>query len=159
MDRRNQVGGEHDAHDLADRVRRQHTLDAEAMRSVAPDDWPALAIRTHPALAIMDCEWRVDEFLREVETAAGESDKPQGAPAHAAVSVLVWRHHSRVDYRALERPERAALELASAGASFAAICEAVAAVCGGDDPIALINRLLAQWIREGLLVLADQRPE
>ena len=130
-------------------------LSAEAMRSVVPDDWPALAMRTHPALAIVDCEWRVDELLREVEAAAGEGDQTRGA-AHAPVSVLVWRHHSQVHYRALEHAERAALELASAGASFAAICEAVAAACGEDDPVALINRLLARWISEGLLVLADK---
>jgi hypothetical protein len=134
-------------------------LNAAAMRSVAPDDWPALAMRTHPALAIVDCEWRVDELLREVEAAAGESDQPRDAPAHAPVSVLMWRHDSLVHYRALERPERAALELASVGASFAAICAEVAAACGEDGPIApvaLINRLLARWLAEGLLVLADK---
>ena len=76
--------------------------------------------------------------------------------------MLVWRHNSRVHYRALERPERAALEVASAGASFAAICETVAAACGQDEmiaptaPVALINRLLEQWIAAGLLVLADK---
>jgi hypothetical protein len=139
-------------------------LDAEAMRSISPDDWPALAMRTHPALAIVDCEWRVDELLREVEAAGGENDRPLGAPAHAPVSVLVWRQNSRVHYRALERPERAALEVASAGASFAAICETVVAASGEDDeiglitPVALINRLLAGWLAEGLLVLADRCP-
>jgi hypothetical protein len=137
-------------------------LSAEAMRSVAPDDWPVLEMRTHPALAIVDCEWRVDELLREVEAAAGESDQTHRTPAHAPVSVLVWRQNSRVRYRALERPERAALKVASAGASFAAICETVAAACGEDDqlgsiaPVALINRLLARWVGEGLLLLADK---
>jgi hypothetical protein len=133
-------------------------LNAETMRAVAPEDWPALAMRTHPALAIVDCEWRVDELLREVAAVTGESDHIRGEPAHEAVGVLVWRRNSRVHYRALERTERAALELASAGASFAAICEAIAAVCGEHDPIApveLINRLLARWIDEGLLVLAN----
>jgi hypothetical protein len=130
-------------------------LSAEAMRSVVPGDWPALAMRTHPALAIVDCEWRVDELLREVEAAAGQGDQNRDA-AHGPVSVLVWRYHSQVHYRALDHAERAALELASAGASFAAICEAVAAACGEDDPLALINRLLARWIGEGLLVLADK---
>jgi hypothetical protein len=104
----------------------------------------------------------VDELLREVEAAGGENDRPLGAPAHAPVSVLVWRQNSRVHYRALERPERAALEVASAGASFAAICETVVAASGEDDeiglitPVALINRLLAGWLAEGLLVLADR---
>jgi len=128
-------------------------LNAEAMRAVAPDDWPALAMRTHPALAIVDCEWRVDELLRELEAATGEGDHIRDEPAHSPVNLLVWRHNSRVHYRALERPERAALRLASAGASFAAICEGIAAVSGDDDPVALINRLLARWIEEGLLVL------
>ena len=85
----------------------------------------------------------------------------RGAPTHAPVSVLVWRQNSRVHYRALERPERAALEVASAGASFASICETVAAACGEDEmigiaPVALINRLLEQWIEAGVLVLADK---
>ena len=80
----------------------------------------------------------------------------------APVSVLVWRQNSRVHYRSLERPERAALEVASAGARFAAICETIAAACGEDEqlgsitPVELINRLLARWLSEGLLVLADR---
>ncbi len=130
-------------------------LNAEAMRAVAPDDWPALTMRTHPALAIVNCEWRVDELLREVET-AGEDIQPRGAPAPAPVSVLVWRCDSRVHYRALEHAECAALEQAGAGASFAAICAAIAAGCGEDEPVALINRLLARWLDEGLLVLTDK---
>ena len=129
-------------------------LSAEALRSVALEDWPALAMRTHPALAIIDCRWRVDELLREIESAAGEMDKPPNA-ARAAVSVLVWRHHSKVHYRGLERSERAALKVASAGASFAAICEAVAASRGEDDPAALINQLLTRWVDDGLLVLGN----
>jgi hypothetical protein len=132
-------------------------LKAEAMRAVAPEDWPALAMRTQPALAIVDCEWRVDELLREVEAAAGEPGRALDEPSHAPVGVLVWRRGSRVYYRALEDSERAALEQASAGTSFAAICEAVAAASGDDDPVALINRLLARWLEEGLLI-RDEGP-
>ena len=142
-------------------------LSAKTMRSVAPDDWSALAMRTHPALAIVDCEWRVDQLLREVETAAGEVDQTLSAPAQEPVTVLVWRQNSRVHYRPLQSPERAALEVARAGASFAMICERIAASCGEHDqlgsdqaesvdPVALINQLLARWLDEGLLVLADR---
>jgi hypothetical protein len=131
-------------------------LNAEAMHSIAPGDWPSLAMRTHPALAIVDCEWHVHELLREVETATAEDAHGWSAPARAQVSVLVWRRNSRVRYRALERAERAALELARTGSSFAAICEVVAAGCGADDPVALINRLLAGWLDAGLIVLRDR---
>src|SRR6185437_3838365 len=113
-------------------------LNADTMRWIAPDTWPALAMRTHPALAIIDCEWRVDELLRELQAGGGESDQVRGEPAHTPVSVLAWRQNSRVQYRALERPERAALGLASAGTSFAAIFEAVGAACGDEDPVALV---------------------
>jgi hypothetical protein len=37
------------------------------------------------------------------------------------------------------------------------MCETIAAGCGEDDPVALINRLLARWIDEGVLVLVDNR--
>lgn len=134
-------------------------LNAETMRAVAPENWPALAMRTHPAVAMVDCEWRVDELLREVEAATGESDNIRGEPAHEAGSVLVWRRNSRVHYRTMENAERAALEMASAGASFAAICESIAVTCGEHDqvaPVELINRLLARWLDEGLLVLGNR---
>lgn len=136
-------------------------LNAEAMRSIALADWPALAMRTHPALAIVDCEWRVDELLREAGNAADQRGRYRSAPvcnapARALVSVLVWRRDSRVRYRALERAERAALGLASTEASFAALCEVAAAEAGGEEPVVLINRLLTRWLDEGLLVPADR---
>ena len=132
-------------------------LSAGTMRSAAPEDWPGLAMRTHPALAILDCEWRVDELLRAVETGTAADGNPL-VPARLPVSVLVWRNGSRVCYRALENPERAALELARAGTKFSAICEAVAAAAGEGDgdggQVALINRLLARWLADGVLVAA-----
>jgi len=136
-------------------------LNAETMRSVAPADWPALMMRTHPALAIVDCEWRVDELLRQIEASAAatvESKLTFDAPAHAPISILVWRHNSQVDYRALEHPERMALELANAGAPFASICDSVASAAEGNfiAPVALINRLFARWVEDSVLVLADK---
>ncbi|HEY2523937.1 MAG TPA: DNA-binding domain-containing protein [Candidatus Binataceae bacterium] len=132
-------------------------LGAPTIRSVAPEDWPGLEMRAHPALAIVNCEWRVDEFLRAVETPAdGAAGSPQ-APARSPVSVLVWRRASQVHYRALEHPERAALELVRAGTNFAAVCEAIAAAaadCDSGEPVALINRLFARWLGDGVLILA-----
>jgi hypothetical protein len=122
-------------------------LSAEAIRAVAPADWPALAIRTRPAVAVLDCEWRVDELRREIE------DKGEwSAPARSATSVLVWRQNGRVHQRALERAERAALGLAMRGASFAVICETVAAEAGDESAAALIHHLLGRWLADGLLL-------
>jgi hypothetical protein len=126
-------------------------LDAETMRAVPVADWPNLKMRAHPTVAILDFEWPVNELLREVENKIEWHE-----PAHTAVSIVVWRKGFEVYYRALERGERGALGLALEskleGTSFAMMCEAVAAeyLCG--DAPAAINRLLARWLADGLLM-------
>jgi hypothetical protein len=123
-------------------------LDAATMRQVAPHEWPSMVMRAHPASHILEAKWRVDEILHAIET--GE---PWGEPADAPASIIVWRQNSRVNYRVVDRAERAALEMARDGASFASICEAISAEADGDeDPAALINRLLTRWLSEGLMV-------
>ena len=39
-----------------------------------------------------------------------------------------------------------------AAATFAEICEVVAADGGEQDPVAAMNRMLARWLADGLLV-------
>jgi hypothetical protein len=129
-------------------------LDAGAMRSISPGQWPALAMRAHPATRLVDCAWRVDEVLRAVEDGVAWT-----APDRESVMIIVWRRDARVAYRVAERGEGEALRLASAtlgktsGTTFAAICEAVAAAAGDDRVVAvLINRLLARWLTDGVLM-------
>jgi hypothetical protein len=129
-------------------------LTAEVMRSVPADSWATLTIRTHPAVAILNCEWRVDELLRDFENSAGAIDYAPLSPAGEDTSVLVWRQSSRVLYRRLKGVERIALGIARDGAPFATICDAIAEACRDQDPVVLINELLTRWIGDGLLVLA-----
>ena len=124
-------------------------LDAGAMRAIAPVDWPALRMRAHPATRLVDSAWRVDQVLRAVEdSGAGQ------VPDREGVTIIVWRRDARVSYRAAETAEREALRLASTGGTtFAVICEAIAtAAVEGEDVAALINRLLARWLLDGLLI-------
>jgi len=127
-----------------------HPLDADAMRETPVAEWPALAMRTHPATRLVESKWRVDEVLRAVE-----DGNEWRVPKREAVTIVVWRRDARVFYRAAEPGEREALRMASAteGTTFAAICEAIAAGAGeGQDAAALINRLLARWLLDGLLL-------
>ncbi len=122
-------------------------LAAAAMRAVAPPDWPAVMLRTQPALEILDCAWKVDEVARAVEARRAWSE-PQQAP----VSILVWRQNFQVYYRELDQTEVAALRVARDGASFAAICEAAAGAAPQGDAVETIGGLLARWLADGLLV-------
>ena len=154
-------------------------LDIEAMRAIAPEDWPAIAMRLHPATRLVDSTWRVDKILRAVENVSShsvgaiEDAKTSVEPDREDVTIVVWRRNALVFYRALERVEREALRLASIddGATFAGICEAIAVTAdlgdgvagegdvttgtdGGEEIAATINRLFARWLQDGLIVRA-----
>jgi hypothetical protein len=123
-------------------------LDTNQMRAIPADRWPRLKLITQPAVQILSLEWRVTELLRAVE------DKREWKPAEqGAVKVLVWRRDSRVFHRELESVEHLALESARRGATFAEICELVAADANQPAPVEEINRLLARWLGDGIFQL------
>src|ERR1700752_1832837 len=101
-------------------------LSLETLHAVPSEEWPALKLRTHPAVEIVHSEWRIADVLHTVEQGREWTD-----PEHEEARLLVWRQNALVNYRNLEPVERDALVIVSKGASFAAVCEAVAA--GGED--------------------------
>ncbi len=126
------------------------TLSDEVMRAIPSQQWPAIKLETHPAVEILRNEWHVTDVLCAVE-----SGREWRQPAHQKTTVLVWRRDAQVNYRDLEEMETTALALLSEGASFAAICEAIAALATGPDQVPLIGRLLARWLADGIIVRAD----
>ena len=125
-------------------------LTAAAMRAIPPERWPALVLRAHPALKLLDCEFAVGSMLRTISEGA-----PCPTPQRGPVSIVVWRQASQVYYRTLEPGEREALGIASEDASFAAICAAAADKLNGDV-VTAINRMLARWLDDELLAVADR---
>ena len=132
-----------------------HSADAEALdqsslRRLAPEAWPALRLRLHPAAQILDLEWRADTLL----TAIREGRRWE-APEHRAVTILMWRDGWSVHYRALPPGERAALRAAVRGADFASICTEIASELKSEVSVTevplIINRMLASWLRDGIL--------
>src|SRR5271168_4134605 len=121
-------------------------LDPDSMRAIAPADWPALKLGIHPSAKLLALDWRVSDLLRAVE-----EDRPWIPAPRAAAKVLVWRRDARVFHRDLETAEADALDAALRGATFAEICERVAANAGIHDPVAAMNKMLARWLSDGLL--------
>jgi hypothetical protein len=121
-------------------------VSASEMSAIAPAAWPGLRLRLHPALRILNCNWRVNDVLRAVASATVWQE-----PARAPVMLLVWRQDNQVYYRELGPAEGAALGAVSREEGFAAVCEAFAARFDGDDPAGAIKEMLARWIADGLL--------
>ena len=138
-------------------------LDARALRAIAPARWPALPLRTHPATRLVESRWRVDELARAVTATAPAPTTiatPPPAPAAAGVAIVISRRDRHVAYRAADPGEDAALRLLLAAPpppALAAICAAIAAGAGVSDADlpALINRLLARWLADGLLLAIE----
>jgi len=129
-------------------------LDEASLRTLAPEAWPAFRIRLHPAAQILDIEWRVDALMTAIKE--GRQWEP---PAHTPATILVWRQEWRVQYRALEPGERAALKTAACSTDFASNCAALAngleSTAGVTDLATIINRMLTGWLRDGILTSAS----
>jgi hypothetical protein len=106
--------------------------------------------RTHPAVEIVHSEWRIGDVLQTVEQGREWTDSE-----HEEASVLVWRQNALVNYRTLEPVERNVLLIVSKGASFAAVCEVIAAGADKANRLPLIGRLMARWLTDGIVVAAD----
>jgi hypothetical protein len=68
-----------------------HGADAEALEQqslsdISPESWPLLRIRLHPAVQILDLDWRIDVLI----------DRDQGGPAMGAAGIRC-RHYYRVE--------------------------------------------------------------
>ena len=122
------------------------TLDADALRAVAVEDWPAMNLKLHPSAQILALDWRVSDLLRAVE-----EHRPWNPAKQHAVKVLVWRANARVFHRDLDPTEANALEAAAHSATFAEICEVVAAKAGDQDSVGTMNQMLSRWLSDGLL--------
>ncbi len=123
-------------------------LQAEQMRAIAPEDWPALNLKLPPAHQILELQWNVATILEAVE----QGGEP-ASPPREDLSILVWRNRNRVYYRALDSAERELLAMLSEGTTFAEICAAIACYADeGDDAATAINQRLEIWLRDGLLI-------
>ncbi|MGO9062252.1 MAG: DUF2063 domain-containing protein [Candidatus Binataceae bacterium] len=124
-------------------------LEVEALRRIPPKQWPGLKLRAHPAVEIVHGEWRVADVLSAVESGDDWSE-----PGHQSVAVLVWRQDAQVRYRELPEIEARALSLLSEGATFAAICDAIAGDAEQTDQTTLIGQMLVRWLADEI-ILAD----
>jgi hypothetical protein len=122
------------------------TLDPDALRAVAVEDWPAMKLTLHPSAEILALDWRVSGLLRAVE-----DHRPWNPAEQGAIKVLVWRAKARVFHRDLDPTEANALEAAARSATLAEICEIVAKTAGAQDPVATMNQLLSRWLTDNLL--------
>lgn len=119
-------------------------LDADAVAALAPESWPRLRLRLHPATRLLD-----------TARLAAVAGAPACIDVDAPARWLLWRDaDGDVQWRQLEDDEAEALHAAAADADFGAVCELLAARHGDAGPLRAAS-LLKRWLADGLLAAAD----
>lgn len=126
-------------------------LQAEALRGVAPGDWPTLRFRPVPAAQLLPLGWAVEPVWRALQDVSVGDEPELPEPQAAEHLLLVWRRDLQTCWRSLDALEAVLLQALFAGAPFADLCERAAA--GSDEAAAVTTVVgaLQGWLAEGLL--------
>jgi hypothetical protein len=109
------------------------TLGIDDIAALAPESWPRLRLRLHPATQLLDAEHIA---ICEGAPALAEADSP--------ARWLSWRDaEGDVHWRQLEDDEADALHAAADGSDFGGLCERL--------PASRAASLLKRWLADGLL--------
>ena len=115
---------------------------------VPPESWPALRLALHPSVRIVSYDWDLLALLRAVK----QDETPSPAlPLAQTGYCLVWREHLATLYRSLGLQEARALQAVAAGATFAELCEQLAATTPPDQAPLHAASMLKGWLAGGLI--------
>lgn len=131
---------------LAFDARDANAVTFDDLAAVAPQDWPTLRFALHPALQRLSFAYNVAAIRRALDRgealpALEKFDAPQ---AHA-----VWRNGFNIRHRRLSDEEAALLARIADDASFAELCEALAASHAPDSVALHAATLLRTWVADG----------
>ena len=135
----------------------RRTFDGPDARPIAADSlsgiaWDSAVLCILPTLRMTS----ISTNCAAIWTALAEgSTPPVAARLQAPMALRVWRKEHSPRFRAVDSIERHALVMASDGASFAAICSAIAARMEPSKAPQIAGALLASWLQDGLILAIE----
>jgi hypothetical protein len=124
------------------------TIDRAALASVEPARWAELGFRFHPSLRRLDLECNSVSVWQALEEGTDPGDAER---ASQPVPWLLWRRQFKNYFRSMDAAERAALDAATAGRSFAEICEILAAFVPEAEIPLRAAMLASSWADSGII--------
>jgi hypothetical protein len=114
--------------------------------ALADVDWERAVIRPVPSLALVPIATNADALWLALA-----NDQIVPAPAEAPATLMVWRQGFEPVMRRADPVETLMLRRSLDGASFAAICEELAAGCDEAEAVNRAGTVLGRWLGEGLI--------
>src|SRR5262249_4130578 len=124
-------------------------LASEELMRVPAERWPALRFQLMPSVQLLALDWAVYAVWEQMQ----RGDPPSVA-VHEPTSLRVWRQDFRVFHRHITAAEHAALTALAGGATFAEMCEQMAARQADASPAAVAEHaaaLVQQWLADAVL--------
>ena len=137
----------------------RRAFDGRDATPVAPDalssiDWDHAILCFAPTLRMRS----ISTNCAAIWTALSEKNAPPAAARlHAPTALRVWRKELSPHFRAVDSIEQHVLLMACDGASFAAICTAIADRTDPARAPEVAGALLASWLQDGLIIAVENR--
>lgn len=123
-------------------------LDLTALAGIAPEAWARIGFAFVPTLARLTLTHNTLALWHAIDQ---QQTPPQAQRLDTPQQVLVWRRGHQPHFRSLGALEARAISALHDGASFAAVCERLAAEFNQHDAALEAGALLRRWIDEQLL--------
>ncbi len=127
----------------------------EHLQTIQPEAWPALTFQLIPAFRLVKSQWPIHEIWKAAEEEEQALNVDDIAPE--PLVLRVWREGFSVYHTKLDSVEQAALHGVMAGASFAAICEALEEKLSAEEAATTVGSLLLRWIEDRVLAYLPER--
>jgi len=116
--------------------------------AVPAEAWPALRIRLHPSVHLLECHWDVLALWRAFKE--GSAMVP-AQPLDEAGTLSIWREGLTTRFRSLLPEEAAALHAAAQGIPFAGLCETLLEWTPPEQAALRAATLLKGWLAAGMI--------
>lgn len=124
----------------------------EHLLSLAAEDWPALRLRFHPSVAVLELGWGVEPIWQALSRDLDEGIEHQvPQPRSHNHAIVVWRQELTPKWRSLDQVEAVCLAAALRGDDFSRWCELAAAQLDAVAAPAAVVGWLQRWLAEGLI--------
>ncbi len=123
----------------------QKPLSAEALQSVAPDDWEKIKLVFQPSVFLVESEWPILELWNARLGEKGMTSRPERQQKPQLL--LISRHEKRIRTEVLTRAQYGLLQGLLAGKTLGEVCDELA-VFEEDIPL---QTWFAAWLHDGLL--------
>lgn len=125
-----------------------------AVDALSGIDWDHAILRIVPTLRMRS----ISTNCAAIWTALSEKNTaPAATRLHAPTALRVWRKEFAPHFRAVDSIEQHVLMMACDGATFAAICAAIADRTDPARAPEVAGTLLAGWLQDGLIIAVENR--